>query len=151
MPHRHRLDVGLLERSVSCLFGAGLAPVTLRAYQSGYSRYQQSCEGSGIALIRNPTSEQALCLLVAFLANKSIAHFTQKCPVSGAPCSHSARFRKHLLQSLCHCWCTGLTGHYAVDDKSQMAATISNHSRFVVLRLKDHWASRVDERNVVMV
>ena len=39
MRHQHRLDYGLLERSVSCLFGARLAPSTLRAHQSGYSRY----------------------------------------------------------------------------------------------------------------
>ena len=79
------------------------------------------------------------------------ALYSQQCPVSGAPCSHSARFREPLLQSLCHCWCTCLMRHYAVDGKSQIAATIIKHSRCVLLRLKDHWAPRVDEREVVML
>ena len=78
MPHRHRLYVGLLERSVSCSFVAELAQVTLRAYQSRYSRYQQTCERTGIAPISIPTSEQTVRLLVAFLADKGIAHSIQK-------------------------------------------------------------------------
>ena len=73
---QRRLDIGQLERSVCRLFGARLAPSTLRAYQSGYSRYQRFCERAGITLI--PTTEQTPCLFVEFLAAEWIAHSTVK-------------------------------------------------------------------------
>ena len=139
MRHGHRLDFGLLERSVSCLFGAGLAPSTLRAYQSRYSRYQQSCERTGIAAIWIPTSERTLCLLVVFLADDGIVHCTCKNALLAV---HYVRIRHGLGNPLAFSLpllVTGLTRRFAVDVKSQMAAAITNQSRCVLFRLKDYW------------
>ena len=129
-----------MKRSVYCLFGAGLAPFALRAYQSRYSQYQKSCERTGVAPTWIPTSEQTLCLLVAFLADGGIAHSTRKNALSAVL---HVRIRHGLETPLAVLAAVGVlfcTRRYAVGGRSQMTAAITNHSRCVLLRLTDHWA-----------
>ena len=145
---QRRLDIGQLERSVSRLFGAGLAPSTLRAYQSEYSRYQRFCERAGITPI--PTTEQTLCLFVAFLAEEGIAHSTVKDYLSAVR-------HVHIRHGLGNPFAVSLPRlELVLRGVKRSTAGPRRQQRLpitleVLSRLRDVWAPRANERGIVML
>ena len=82
----NRLDVTKLESAVWQLFSAGVAPSTLKAYQSGLNRYNQFCALSSLPPF--PTNEHTLSLFVAYLYREGLCYTTVKTYLSGVRYMH---------------------------------------------------------------
>jgi len=70
------MDIGELDRIVCCLFQAGLAPSTQRAYSAGKKRLLSFCDRAQLTPL--PVTEDRMFQFVAFLKLEGLCYQTAK-------------------------------------------------------------------------